>query len=356
MGTVKTIQELSILIAGCGSIGKRHARVFCEELALTDVRACDPIEGQRRALKEHVPSVKMHDSFEEGLAGRPNIVLIGTPPEMHVAMAAEAIRAGCHVLCEKPLSDTTDGIDDLATLAAEHRRKVMVAHCMRYHDGIVRARRLLAEDRIGRLAAIRALVGEHLPDARPDYKSSHMANVNGAFDLSHEVDLAVWFAGRPVKNVHCVHGNFSDIGIKAPDLAQILIEFEDRCVASIHLDFFQQPRRRLLELIGTRGVITVEFARWDQCTVMHYSAGEAAGSEAGATSWQKATLDMQRDDMFVAEDRAFLEAVASDGPVPCDIADAKRSVEVIQKAVASGKRATETSIDSANDDLNTHTV
>lgn len=329
---MKTIQDLKVLIAGCGSIGRRHARVLCEDLALTDVRACDPIEAQRRALLEHVPGVTMHQTFERGLAETPDVVLIGTPPDAHLPMAAAAIRAGCHVLCEKPLSETCDGIDELETLAATEGRKVMVGHCMRFHDGIVRARQLLEEGRIGRLTAIRALMGEHLPQVRPDYRTSHMARSVGAFDLSHEVDLAVWFARSPVKRVHCVHGNFSDIGIDAPDMAQMLIEFEGRCVASIHLDFFQQPRRRTLELIGTGGVITVEFARWEQCTVLHYDATGGTGSETGDPSWQHTVLDTRRDDMFVAEDQAFLEAVVADDHVPCGIAEARKSVEVIEEA------------------------
>jgi len=325
---VKDFQQLSVLVAGCGSIGRRHARVFREELLLDDVRACDPVEAQRRELLDHVPGIRMHETFEQGLAARPDLVLIGTPPEAHVPMAAEAIRAGCHVLCEKPLSDSSDRIDELEALASSNGRKVMVAHCMRFHSGIVRARQLLDEGRIGRLVAIRAMMGEHLPSARPDYKALHMATTIGAFDLSHEVDLAVWFAGSEVKSVHCVHGNFSDLGINAPDLAQMIIEFEDRCVASIHLDFFQRPRRRLLELIGTSGIITVEFARWEKCTVLHYEADKNAAD----ASWQHTAIDTRRDDMFVAEDRAFLEAVVSDGPVPCGIAEARKSVEVIEKA------------------------
>ena len=48
--------------------------------------------------------------------------------------------------------------------------------------------------------------------------------------------------------------------VEAPDLAEILIEFKDRCMASVHIEFFQRPRRRQLELIGTQGVILLEFA------------------------------------------------------------------------------------------------
>ena len=82
-------------------------------------------------------------------------------------------------------------------------------------------------------------MGEHLPDVRPDYKALYIAQYAGAFDLSHEVDLAVWYADQAVRSVQCVNGTYSDIGIAAPDIVQMVIEFEDRCVACIHLNFSQ---------------------------------------------------------------------------------------------------------------------
>ena len=92
----------------------------------------------------------------------------------------------------------------------------------------------------------------------------------------------------------------------------------------LHLDFFQRPRRRQMELIGTAGVILVEFASWGRCTVSVYSP-------AGA-QWEREALGTARDDMFAAEDRAFLEAVADDTPVPCDIHEAAKSIRVIEQA------------------------
>ncbi len=171
---------------------------------------------QRRSLLEQVPSVKTYDSFEAGLDDRPDAVLICTPPAVHVPMARQAIEAGCHVLTEKPLSDSTDGIDELAALAEKHRKKVMVALCFRYHDGLVKAKDYLDSGRIGRLVSVRALMGEHLPDVRPDYRNLFSAKEGGAFDLMHDIDLAIWYAGQPVRRVHCVYGSYSDIGIEAP--------------------------------------------------------------------------------------------------------------------------------------------
>jgi predicted dehydrogenase len=315
--------DLSVLVVGCGSIGKRHARVL-KSLGVADVRACDPLAEQRAGLSADVPSARMYDSYEAALRDRPDTVLICTPPAMHIPMARQAIKAGCHVLTEKPLSDTLDGIDGLELLAERCGKKVMVALCFRYHEGLLRAKQYLDAGRIGRLVSIRALMGEHLPDVRPDYRSLYLAVCNGAFELMHDLDLALWYAGQRVKRLHCAFGTYSDIGIQAPDLAEFLLDFEDRCVATVHLDFFQIPRRRQMELIGTKGTITVEFARWERCTV---SVFEAASKE-----WQVEELTTDRDDMFRAEDREFLEAVAGDKPIRCTIAEGRRSLEVVLDA------------------------
>jgi len=323
-------QDLSVLIAGCGSIGKRHARVL-HGLGVRDLRACDPVETQRESLRSQVPSVRFRDSYQQGLRDCPDTVCVCTSPDLHIPMIEQALQAGCHVLCEKPLSNTVEGIDRLDALAAEKDRKVMVALCFRYHEGLLKAKRYLEEGRVGRLVAVRALMGEHLPEVRPDYRSLFSAKAGGAFDLSHEVDLAVWYAAQPVRAVHCLGGPYSDIGIEAPDVAAILIDFEDRCLANIHLDFFQRPRRRQMELIGTGGVILVEFARWDRCTVSRY--------EAATGNWKTDEMKTERDDMFRAEDREFLQAVAEHKPVSCTMAEARCSVEVIAAAQADRRRS-----------------
>lgn len=320
---VETWQKLSVLIVGCGSIGKRHARVLTR-LGITDLRACDPVRDQREAMRAQTPAVTLYDSFDAALRDTPHTVWICTPPEMHVPMAMQALRIDADVFCEKPLSDTLDGIEELDALANARGKRVMVGLCFRYHDGLRRAKNYLDAGRIGRLVSVRALMGEHLPDVRPDYRNLFSAQHGGAFDLMHDIDLALWFAGQPVRAVHAIGGTYSDIGITAPDIVEILMDFQDRCVASVHLDFFQRPRRRQIELIGTAGVIIVEFARWEHCTVSTFHAARG--------EWHIEEIATARDDMFVAENREFLQAVAEDKPIACTIAEARKSLEVVVTA------------------------
>lgn len=320
-------QNQSILIAGCGSIGKRHARVL-RSLGVQDICACDPDERVLASLIEATPGIRPARSFEEGLRERPDAVFVLTPPRLHIPMSMQALEAGCHVFCEKPLSDTLDGVAELEEHVTRSGRQMMVGLCFRYHAGLRRIKELLDTGTIGRLVSIRALMGEHLPSVRPDYRTLFTSQYSGAFDLTHEVDLAVWFAEQPVTRVQAVYGGFSDIGIAAPDTVEMLISFQDRCVATVHLDFFQRPRRRQLELIGTEGVVTIEFASWDACTIDIYRA-ETATSE-------QIRMATQRDDMFADEDRDFLTAIASNSPVRCTIAEGRRSLEVVVAAQEHG--------------------
>ena len=316
-------RDLSVLLVGCGSIGKRHARVLVR-LGIKDIRVCDPNSDQVAGLLKETPQVRTVPSFEQGLEEKPDTVFVLTPPELHVRMISQALATRCHVFCEKPLSDSLDGVLALMAQADSSDKKVMVGLCFRYHEGLLKAKRMLDAEEIGRLVSIRALMGEHLPEVRPDYRTLFSAKDSGAFDLSHDVDLAVWYADQPVADVQCVYGTFSDIGIEAPDTVEMLIRFADRCVASVHLDFFQRPRRRQIDLIGTAGVIVVEFPSWDACTISAFSASTG--------KWDHERIQTRRDDMFETEDREFLQAVAGGHPVRCDIPEAVKSLKVIAKA------------------------
>ena len=318
----KRYEHLTALVVGCGSVGFRHARVLTE-LGLNRLVLCDTDEARLEAMKAAFPKAHMSTTFEDGLLMQPDVVFVLTPPATHVPLAARAIDAGCHVFVEKPLSDGMGGVDDLVRKRDRAGCKVMVGLCFRYHAGVQEARKTLRDGTIGRLVAIRALFGEYLPEVRPDYKRLHGAGGLGAYDLMHDLDLALWFADQPVRAVYAVQGAFSEIGIEAPDIAEILVEFQDRCVAAVHLDLFQQPRRRQLELMGVTGTIVLDFASWDYYELRVHRVGSDVYQLRGVT---------QRDDMFREEDRRFLDAVVDDLPIDLTIEEASRSLRVVTEA------------------------
>lgn len=315
------ISDLKVLVAGCGSIGKRHMEVL-QELGVRHLSACDPMERSRQEALEKFPNCTVFADYDEALQTvQPDAVFILTPTKLHLSMAAQAIRAGTHVFIEKPLSNSPEGVEELERLAAEKNRKVMVGFCFRYHDVLRKAKALLEEGSIGRLVSIRALMGEPFFDIHPDYLQMYYSKYSGAFELVHDLDLAIWFAGQDIEEVQSVYGSYSDMGMESPDVIEMLLRFRDRCVANIHLDFFQTPRRRQIDLIGTKGVITVEFASWDEATLSVFSRSDM--------QWHRETISTRRNDMFRAEDLEFFQCVLENRPVQCTIREALKSLSAI---------------------------
>ena len=315
----------SVLIAGCGSIGRRHARVL-HDLGIVDIRVCDPSLARIEAITTEIPVHRTYLDYADGLHDQPDAVLIGTPPELHIPMAIQALDAGLHVFSEKPVSDSLDQIDELGQAIKRSDKVYMVGLCFRYHGGLTLAKKYLEEGRIGRLVSIRLRMSENLAKVRPDYKSMCTLKQLGTYDLSHEVDLACWFADAPVTEIQAMHGVYSDLGFTAPDIAQLNLRFGDRCLASVYLDFFSKPRTRFTELMGTEGTITVKFGDWQQCTVSVY--------ETYRSQWWKQVVPTERDFMFRSEDTEFLQAIANGATTQCPLSEGIKSLRIISTALA----------------------
>lgn len=315
-------RDIPLLLVGLGSIGKRHAEVLrglgCENLA-----CADPSAASREQFAQIVPGAPVYADFEEALKKfRPAAVFVLTPTKLHIPMAKRAVEAGCHVFIEKPLSYTAAGADELQALAEARGRKVMVGFCFRYHDALLAAKRRLEAGEIGRLISVRALMGEPFYQIHPEYMQMYYSKYSGAFDLVHDIDLAIWFAGQEIKRVQGAYGSFSEMGMESPDTVEMLIEFEDRLLANVHLDFFQTPRRRVIDLIGWDGVMQVEFASWDRAQLRVYTKVTGA--------WEVTDFATERNDMFRAEDSEFLDCVLEDKPVRLNIAEGLKSVKAVE--------------------------
>lgn len=316
-------REQRVLIAGTGSAGQRHARVL-RSLGVTDIWICDPIDSHRARCVEEGPVTREFVAFDEALAAGPDALILCTPSKMHVPMAIDALAADVHVLCEKPLSNSMDRVDELADAIEVSGKVFAVAFCFRFHEGLTRAKALLDAGAVGRLLSIRCFMGENITEVMSPEQRGHYLQTGGAFDLVHEIDLACWLSGEAVTEVKCIHGACSDIGFTAPDLVELNLRFGDRTIGNIHLDFFSTPRTRVTELRGTDGMVSIEFANWDECTLSVY--------DAAAGSWAREVLATERDFMFRSEDQDFLRAVVEGTPVTCPLSEALKSQEILEQA------------------------
>jgi predicted dehydrogenase len=95
---------MKILIVGYGSIGRRHANNFS---GFADVAVFDENLSVLNSLN---PQIRSFDNFDTALDWRPDGVVIATPHHTHIPLAEKAIHSNAHVLIEKPISHSFEGV------------------------------------------------------------------------------------------------------------------------------------------------------------------------------------------------------------------------------------------------------
>src|SRR5262249_4446502 len=156
-------------------IGERHLRCFRQtgraELSLVEVN-----EERRRAVAGRCGVAGAFDDLEAALAERPDAAVSWTPAPRHGPQARWVAGAGGHVLIEKPLSTTLDGIDRLRQVVRGRGVTAAVAYVYRCHPLLAAMRRALGEGRFGRPVQLVAVCGQHFPTYRPAYRDIYYAD------------------------------------------------------------------------------------------------------------------------------------------------------------------------------------
>ena len=316
-------EDLKLLVVGIGSIGRRHSDVLYSELGCRNITLWDPIPERAKEQAAKYPGMQTVDTLEEGLAAKPDAVFICSPPALHMRQAEMAIRAGCHVMVEKPLAIDMESLYKVKALAEKEGKMVSVALCNRYHKGLQRVKKLVDSGTLGKIINIRGARGEFFPESRPDYMSSYYVLYSGCFELIHGVDYTVWVSGGEPTEIYGICGSDADIGFRSPDNAEVLLRTDNGVTCSVNLAFYQRPSHQELFVYGTEGTCELRYTHNDYA-LRWYTR------ETG--NWQEEHVDgLYRNMMFAAEDSEFLQSVASGEYHGCSMADAARAVKIYCK-------------------------
>ena len=262
-------RDLTIAVVGFGSIGRRHARI------LTDlgcrVRAYDPV-----ADLGAVPGVEGAASAEQALQGA-DAAVIASPTSVHLEQASLALDHCSHVLVEKPLATSAEGVAELLERAEQQQRLLAVAMNLRFHAGPFGVKRVVEEGAIGRPLFAHFTFGSYLPDWRPDddYRRSYSARreLGGGvlLDVIHEIDYGVWLLGA-VTAVSATVGHVSDLEMDVEDFALLQLSFDAGAHASMDLDYVDRSYRRGCRIVGSLG--SVAWSWHEQHIVVYGPGGE----------------------------------------------------------------------------------
>lgn len=294
-----------ILIVGLGSIGQRHLRLVRELLPNADIRVLRHQECD--TVPEHANGC--FSCIEEAIAFAPEIAVIASPATFHLSAAQPLALRGVHLLVEKPLSATLDGVSLLLETCREQGTVLLTGYNLRFLPSLQRFRDLVSEKVVGKVLSVRCEIGQYLPSWRPeaDYRQGVSARQElggGALlELSHELDYLRWIFGE-VDWVQATLSRQSSLVIDVEDSVHLILGFvpteeDGQLVGTASLDFIRHDTTRRCTAIGENGSL-----RWNGLT------GVVELFEVGGKDWQELFRNQhQRNDSYLAEWQHFLACV-----------------------------------------------
>lgn len=205
-------RPITVAVAGCGNRGwEMYAKIVAEKLSdqMQVVAAADLKEEQLELMRKTCPGLRedrcFHSADEMLAQGKlADVMFICTPDRNHYVTAMAALRQGYHLLLEKPIAITADECRDVARLATEMQRHVVVCHVLRYTPFYTKLKELLRDEVIGKLMVVRASenVGywhQAHSFTRGNWRNADLSTPMILQKCCHDMDILLWLTGK-----HCL--------------------------------------------------------------------------------------------------------------------------------------------------------
>jgi len=319
------MSERHILILGSGSVGKRHARNLA---AMGCTISCmDPREDRREEL---AGEVSIRGSFAETgeaiAAADYDGVVVGSPPHVHVDQTIAALDAGIPVLLEKPVCPDLRGAKKLAEAASNASAPLLMGYTWRWWPPLAGVRQMISESEVGDIRHVQFHMSAHLADWHPwePYQAFFMSQAalgGGALlDESHWIDLMLWLFGMPASVSGRIE-KISDLDIDSDDNVDLLFAYDDGPRVIMHLDLYGRPHEKFIRFVGSEGTIL-----WSA------DPNQTRIGRGMEQKWETHAHDCERNDMFVAVAKEFMDVLNGGTVSTCTIRDGLNVLQVIDAA------------------------
>lgn len=328
--------DVKILVAGLGSIGRRHFRNLIAlgetDLVLLHTRKSTLPDDD---LAGYPVETEIHAALQKH---KPDAVVVANPTALHLDIAIPAAEAGCHILLEKPVSHSLDGLDILQKAAKKSGSRILVGFQFRYHPTLGKARELIQSGTLGQALTVHAHWGEYLPNWHPweDYRQSYAARADlggGVIGtLTHPLDYLRYLMGE-IDALWSFNGHVSSLELDVEDVAEIGLKFASGAIGGVHLNYIQRPPLHRLEFVGTKGTL-----RWDNADGILYVQKMPAEFGTWSASPPQAQVEQfqppegfERNQLFIAQTKHFLEIIRGAQPV-CSLQDGIQALRLVLAA------------------------
>ncbi|MBN2293054.1 MAG: Gfo/Idh/MocA family oxidoreductase [Pirellulales bacterium] len=294
-------EQKKVLVVGVGSIGERHLRCF-QKTGRVGLSLCEVNPKLRDRISSHYGIDSAFDNLEAALADSPDAVVIATPAQLHISMAMQAAEAGSHVLIEKPLSISTEGVQELIDKIAEKGLVGAVAYVLHCYPALIQARDAIRSGRFGDPVEIVVDCGQNFPTYRPAYREiyyNNHATGGGAVQdaMTHMLNAGEWLVG-PIDRLVADFDHKVLEGVEVEDTVHIITR-QGNVMGCYTLNQYQHKNQSDIKIVCTEGVVVIDMI--DNCWRWVKEIEEP---------WHVEKCEpAERDDHFIAQANIFLDMV-----------------------------------------------
>ena len=266
------MKKLKIGIIGCGKIAQyRHIPEYLANEGAKIVGYFDSNQKRAQNLAEEFGG-ETYNSYHDLLANNKiDAVSVCTTNISHAEITIAALKAGKHVLCEKPMATTIEACQEMVDTAQNEGRYLMIGHNQRLAKAHLRAKGLLANQIIGEILSFRTTFGHAGPetwsiDPGPGtwFFDENLAVMGVMADLGiHKTDLIQFLTGQKIVETTARLYTLDKINeagepISVDDNAFCIYRLEDGAVGTMHVSWtFYGPEDNSTILYGTKGMMRI---------------------------------------------------------------------------------------------------
>lgn len=316
-------EDVGIGFIGAGEVSILHGKAIREIMSARLVGLWNRTAetAMRRAQQE---GCKAYKTPEELVADSDiQAVFVLTNLETHLQFAKLAMEAGKHVLVEKPLCASVPEIEEMKAYAEKTGVVCMPGHNMIHEDGMVRARKLIENGRLGKIVSAYVMYNIHHSEERASTLPGVVRHI-----LTHNLYTLMYLVGRP-KRISGFMANRHYDKIDQEDIALVNIELDNGGLAHLCASFAADdlsiaPWTFTVKVIGTEGTTHYTYNDWVE-------AGHGISHSRTYTAYQETITN---EDRFLVE-----QCILNSARPPSDLEDAiwaQKATEAVERSIAEG--------------------
>jgi len=305
---------MRVAVIGVGNMGYHHARIYSEfakegKVELVGVSDANAYRAKEVAEKFGTRAFK---DYRE-LLGFVDAVSIAVPTPLHYEVAMDFIKAGVHVLVEKPIADSVEKAEEMIREAEKNGVVLMVGHVERFNPAVLKLKELISAGELGEVITMSAKrVGPFNPN---------FSNTNVILDLAvHDIDVMSFLIDSKVREVYA---RARKIYGKADDYSLIMLSFENKVDGIVETNRLTPYKFRTLSIVSSKGALQLDYI---EQKLLEY------------TMEKKREIEVERKEPLKLEIQNFIESVLEDKKPLVDGYTGLRAIIIAFKAMESSKK------------------